>query len=97
MEVFTPQVLWHGGGQTNGKTERVYSVDIHPIGILVTSGIDGSSPAKGCVRLMTMTDPSKEKWGSESSFLPLSKRKYPKYRKLPNYAHVNRRNGIASL
>jgi len=60
MEVFTPQVLWHGGGQTNGKTERVYSVDIHPIGILVTSGIDGSSPAKGCVRLMTMTDPSKD-------------------------------------
>ncbi len=37
MEVVTPEILWHGGGLTGGKVERVFSV--YMLGaILITTG-----------------------------------------------------------
>jgi hypothetical protein len=48
----TPELLWHGGGNENGKTDPVYSLDIHPSNILVTSGVDSSVPPKGCIRVI---------------------------------------------
>lgn len=63
LHVSTPQILWHGGANENGKTDPVYSVDFHPKElILATSGVDGNLPANGCVRvshaclLMMMVD-----------------------------------------
>jgi len=59
--VSTPELLWHGGGNENGKPDPVYSVDFHPYSlegngleagnILCTSGIDASIPPKGSVRV----------------------------------------------
>ena len=51
--VSTPEVLWHGGGNENGKPDPVYSVDYHTLdgNILCTSGIDASIPPKGSVRV----------------------------------------------
>eukprot|EP01041_Mallomonas_annulata_P001666 gene1666-3220_t len=52
MKCFTPQVLWHGGANENGKTDPVFSLDMHPSNnTLVTSGIDANTPPKGAVRL----------------------------------------------
>lgn len=52
MVVSTPEVLWHGGGNENGKADPVYSVDFHPDdNVLCTSGIDASVPPKGSVRV----------------------------------------------
>ncbi|KAJ1437635.1 WD40-repeat-containing domain protein [Ochromonadaceae sp. CCMP2298] len=52
IAVSTPEVLWHGGGNENGKPDPVYSVDFHPQEmVLLTSGIDANVPPKGSVRL----------------------------------------------
>jgi hypothetical protein len=57
MHVTTPQILWHGGGNENGKPDPVYSVDFHPtLPILATAGIDGGIPANGCVRVSYYTN-----------------------------------------
>lgn len=58
----TPQLLWHGGGNANGKPDPVYSVDYLPSKssftgstddsyILCTTGIDANVPPKGSVRV----------------------------------------------
>lgn len=59
--VSIPELLWHGGGNENGKPDPVYSVDYHPYSleghglgvgsVLCTSGIDASIPPKGSVRV----------------------------------------------
>jgi hypothetical protein len=49
--VSTPEVLWHGGGNENGKPDPVYSVDLHPLNVLATAGIDANVPPKGSVRV----------------------------------------------
>ncbi len=55
MVVSTPEVLWHGGGNENGKADPVYSVDFHPDdNVLCTSGIDASVPPKGSVRVRSL-------------------------------------------
>eukprot|EP01031_Cornospumella_fuschlensis_P035564 gene35564-43127_t len=55
MKVSTPQILWHGGANENGKPDPVYSVDFHPTQpILATAGVDGNMPANGCARLWSM-------------------------------------------
>eukprot|EP01035_Chromulina_nebulosa_P020755 gene20755-26911_t len=51
MKITTPELLWHGGGCENGKPDPIYSIDIHPMNILATAGVDGSMPPKGAVRL----------------------------------------------
>lgn len=52
VTIATPEVLWHGGGNENGKPDPVYSVDFHPrVHIMSTSGIDASVPPKGSVRV----------------------------------------------
>lgn len=52
MQVSTPQILWHGGANENGKTDPIYAVDFHPKEhVLATAGIDGNLPANGCVRV----------------------------------------------
>lgn len=52
ISVSTPEVLWHGGGNENGKPDPVYSVDFHPQEhIMCTSGIDANVPPKGSVRV----------------------------------------------
>ena len=51
MKVTTPEVLWHGGGNENGKPDPVYAVDFHPTGILATCGINAEVPPKGSVRV----------------------------------------------
>lgn len=53
ITVSTPEVLWHGGGNENGKPDPVYSVDYHTLdgNILCTTGIDASIPPKGSVRV----------------------------------------------
>jgi hypothetical protein len=51
LRVSTPEILWHGGGNENGKPDPVYAVDFHPAGILVTAGIDANLPPKGCARV----------------------------------------------
>ena len=53
MKATTPELLWHGGGNENGKPDPVYSVDMHPSNILATAGIDASVPPKGSVRVKT--------------------------------------------
>lgn len=51
-KLYTPEVLWHGGGNEMGKPDPVYSVDLHPTqGVLATTGIDGNVPPKGSVRV----------------------------------------------
>ena len=52
IHVRTPEILWHGGND-NGKTSPVYSVDFLPLngGLLVTSGTDGNVPPKGNARV----------------------------------------------
>ncbi len=48
----TPEILWHGGGNENGKPDPVYSLDIHhSSNTLATCGIDANVPPKGSVRL----------------------------------------------
>lgn len=60
ISVSTPQVLWHGGGNENGKPDPVYSVDFHPQEpIMCTSGIDANVPPKGSVRVSWNLDPPK--------------------------------------
>jgi hypothetical protein len=49
--VSTPEVLWHGGGNENGKPDPVYSCDLHPLNVLATAGIDANVPPKGSVRV----------------------------------------------
>jgi hypothetical protein len=57
IAVSTPEVLWHGGGNENGKPDPVYSVDFHPQEmVLLTSGIDANVPPKGSVRVSTAAD-----------------------------------------
>ena len=51
VTVATPELLWHGGGNENGKPDPVYSVDLHPLGVLATAGIDANIPPKGSVRV----------------------------------------------
>ena len=52
ISVSTPQVLWHGGGNENGKPDPVYSVDFHPQEpVMCTTGIDANVPPKGSVRV----------------------------------------------
>lgn len=51
MQVYSPNVLWHGGATESGKTDPVFSVDLHPSNVLATAGIDENMPPKGCVRL----------------------------------------------
>lgn len=51
MEVYSPNVLWHGGATVEGKTDPVFSLDVGPGNILCTAGIDENLPPKGCVRL----------------------------------------------
>ncbi len=52
MHVTTPQILWHGGGVTDGKADPVYSVDFHPKeNVLLTTGIDASVPPRGSIRV----------------------------------------------
>ena len=55
IKVSTPELLWHGGGNDNGKPDPVYSVDLHPTNILATAGIDAGFPPKGSVRVITVT------------------------------------------
>jgi WD40 repeat protein len=48
----TPEILWHGGGNENGKPDPVYSLDIHhSSNTLATCGIDANVPPTGSVRL----------------------------------------------
>ncbi len=51
MRVSTPELLWHGGGNENGKPDPVFSVDLHPSNVLATAGIDANVPPKGSVRV----------------------------------------------
>lgn len=51
IKVTTPELLWHGGGNENGKPDPVYSVDFHPFGVLASAGLDANVPPKGCARL----------------------------------------------
>lgn len=53
LTVATPEILWHGGGNTNGKVEHVFSVDIYNK-IMATTGLDGEVPPRGCVRLWNL-------------------------------------------
>lgn len=55
MKVITPELLWHGGGNENGKPDPVYSVDVHPsMQVMSTSGIDANVPPKGSVRVRSI-------------------------------------------
>ena len=51
IKISTPELLWHGGGNENGKPDPVYSVDLHPTNVLATAGVDASTPPKGSVRV----------------------------------------------
>ena len=52
MKCFTPECLWHGGGNENGKPDPVFSIDFHPKEeIFVTSGIDANTPPRGTARV----------------------------------------------
>ena len=51
MRTSTPELLWHGGGNENGKPDPVFAVDINAHNILATAGIDASVPPKGSVRV----------------------------------------------
>lgn len=52
MRVSTPELLWHGGGNEHGKPDPIYSLDYHPTeSVLLTTGIDASTPPKGSVRV----------------------------------------------
>ena len=55
VTIATPELLWHGGGIENGKPDPVYSVDMHPLDILATAGIDANVPPKGSVRVSRNT------------------------------------------
>jgi hypothetical protein len=39
------------GGCESGKPDPVYSVDMHPLNVLATAGIDANVPPKGSVRV----------------------------------------------
>lgn len=53
FSIYTPELLWHGGGNERGKPDPVYSVDFHPTEpILLTTGIDANVPPKGSVRVL---------------------------------------------
>lgn len=51
MNISTPEILWHGGGMVSGKNDPVFSIDMHPLNILATAGIDSSIPARGSVHV----------------------------------------------
>lgn len=51
MIVSTPEILWHGGANENGKPDPVFSVDMHPTGVFATAGVDDQLPPKGTVRV----------------------------------------------
>lgn len=51
MKTNTPELLWHGGGNENGKPDPVYAVDVSCCNLLATAGIDASVPPKGSVRV----------------------------------------------
>jgi WD40 repeat protein len=51
LSISSPEILWHGGGNTNGKPDPVYAVDMHSDGVMATAGVDESVPPKGTVRL----------------------------------------------
>jgi hypothetical protein len=55
VSISTPELLWHGGGNENGKPDPVYSVDLHASGVLATAGIDENVPPKGSVRVRFTT------------------------------------------
>jgi hypothetical protein len=55
MKIYSPELLWHGGGNENGKPDPVYAVDMHPNrDVLVTAGIDASVPPKGSARVCAL-------------------------------------------
>ncbi len=49
--VSTPEILWQGGGNENGKTDPVLAIDILGTSILATAGIDANVPPRGTARL----------------------------------------------
>ncbi len=51
MRISTPEILWHGGGNENGKPDPVFSVDVNSSLVLATGGIDASVPPRGSVRV----------------------------------------------
>ena len=51
LEYARPDILWHGGGHEAGKPDPVFSVDMHPEGVLATAGVDERVPPNGTVRL----------------------------------------------
>ena len=52
LQVFTPEILWHGGFNELGKPDPVFSIDFHPTSnLLITSGLGEGSPTKGSVRV----------------------------------------------
>ena len=57
MKTSTPELLWHGGGNENGKPDPVFAVDVSPNDILATAGIDASVPPKGSVRVSIHSSP----------------------------------------
>ena len=56
MIVSTPEILWHGGANENGKPDPVFSVDMHPSGVFATAGVDDHLPPKGTVRVSINKD-----------------------------------------
>ena len=60
LTVTTPEILWHGGGNTNGKVEHVFSLDIYNK-IMATTGLDGEVPPRGCVRLWNLASDNWER------------------------------------
>ncbi len=55
MEVFSPNILWHGGESENGKPAPapVFGIDMLK-NCLVTAGVNESTPPVGCVRLWSI-------------------------------------------
>jgi hypothetical protein len=54
MKVSTPELLWHGGANENGKPDPVFSIDFHPCEpVMLSTGIDAAIPPKGSVRVCT--------------------------------------------
>ncbi len=71
IEVYSPEILWHGGGNEAGKPDPVFAVDFHPTGVLATAGIDENVPPKGSVRLWKV-DSSSMKNVKDNFLLDLS-------------------------
>ena len=56
MEVFSPNILWHGGESENGKPAPapVFGIDMVQNNCIVTAGVNESTPPIGCVRLWSI-------------------------------------------